>query len=334
MLRKDLFYILAVDLINTDKNSLVKQLILLSMRNLFCVLIALSLISCQKFDEDPKVYYAPNNYILGVEDETMLTTEYATLNITPRGEAADILFSFKGMEVDIASTIAQFDIEVSGIACTRNGRQYSLEGNGIESVMTYTMRYYDDKKEINIKTGQITRSVDVSGLIHQTNPSRSSVSITSTILNKELTLSLQNLTTNKKKAQFGQLGYPSRDGGFINTERRFKNESGHVVTVFYSGLKGWRQSEVTIKPGDTGKYSMIEIMDVPGSFFLLTFDDGKVSKHTKSEKPFDYSGLPLEIADTPFLYFNYGRIYYMDDHVCTYTVTPEIYDNAVAASGN
>ena len=196
------------------------------------------------------------------------------------------------------------------------------------------MRYYDDKKELNNKTGQITRSVDVSGLIHQTNPSRSSVSITSTILNKELTLSLQNLTTNKKKAQFGQLGYPSRDGGFINTERRFKNESGHVVTVFYSGLKGWRQSEVTIKPGDTGKYSMIEIIDVPGSFFLLTFDDGKVSKHTKSEKPFDYSGLPLEIADTPFLYFNYGRIYYMDDHVCTYTVTPEIYDNAVAASGN
>lgn len=302
------------------------------MRNNIVILLIMAtvLISCcRRVDLPGSRYYAPSNFILGLESETMLWTEFATMDITPHGETADVVFSFKAKDVDHLFVVKDFIFEIPGISIERNGSVYSLNGEDIMGVVSYSILCYEDKTLIK-KTGSINRKFNVKGFLNQKESMNSTVSFTTTILERPLALSLNNLTVDESKAEFGKPGYPEMSGGYMNTNRVFMNNSGHNVAIRYLVGTDLYNQTVTIEAGGTDRFIVAEEIDLPNSSFILTFDDGRVSIHPKSEKRFEYTGLPIEVKETPFLFFNSGLIYYFeDDHTCTYIITPDVYANAM-----
>ena len=289
---------------------------------LFVILPAVLICGCQKIGQPVQKYYAPNNYILGQEEETMLWTDYATLEVTPYYGTADVVFSFKGRKVPDV-TVEDFDLDIPGVFCEQDGQSYIFYGECVEGTITYTREYYDENKMLRKKTGSLTREFSISGTVYTSDPSKSSVTITATVLDKPISLSIQNITSNRLKASFGQPGYPSYTGGVLNGKMMFINDSGHGVTVQHSDFRG----KAKISPGGSGGLSVLETS--LNCYFTFTFDDGRVYKSMLITPPYGYEGLSYEIKPTPFISFNSGLIHYEDDHVCYYTITPELYANAV-----
>lgn len=284
-------------------------------------LLSLAVVSgCNKTNWQTERFFCPANYVLGQENETMLWTEYATLDITTQGKTADLLFSFKGKDIEDSFTIPEFVFEIRNVSRKTDGGKYSIEGSGLRGVVTYTK---------SKKTESIIRSFNLSGILNLKNPSLSNVTISAEFLDRLITLSLKNLTQKESEAEFGKQGYPSWSGGMLNTKRIFANNSGHDVSVGYQAGSFVNDNPVFIKSGTVGKFVMIEVFDTHDSSFVLTFDDGRVSKHTKNENRFEYNGLPAEIKPAPFLSFNSGIIYFEDNYDITYTITSEIYAGAV-----
>ena len=265
------------------------------------------------------LYYVPDNYILGLNEETMLTTEFSTLQIKLSNATADISYCFNGRSVS-NNSIGEFGIDLSGVPIESYGDCCSFNGKDIIGVISYTMGREKDKKE-----GTISRSFRISGTLYATSTNHSTVSFTSRIFDRELTLSLNNLTANKSKAEFGKEGYPGREIDRISAVRLFVNDTGHTVTIEHEGNN---VSKLDIKSNESGRFILPDEEDYPGKSFVLTFDDGKVSRHLYEGSGFQYVDLPLTVKEEPWLFFNYGTINYLINYICTYTITPEIYAKA------
>ena len=292
------------------------------------IVAAVLFASCQKDYQLDGVYYAPTNYIIGLETVTMLTTGDATVDINTNGGTADIIFFFRAPDNGHFFNISSFVFNIPGVSVRKDGDDYSLNGKDVIGDITYTM--INDYSE-NRKTEYITRSFNVSGSVNKKNPSKSSISFTAKFLDKTITLSARNITIDASKAEFGQPGYPCvTDEWRPNTKRLFVNKSGHVVTVGYSADDTFTYEQtVTIKDGESGLFYLNEEFDVVSkSRFILTFDDSRVSTHLNKDGRYEYIGLPLEVKDTPLLRFHCGFILYQDNHAITYTIVPEIYTNA------
>lgn len=294
------------------------------MKKITYYLIAIILlIGCQKANRPAGKYYAPANYVLGQEEETRLWTELATLDITQCDETADIVFFYKGKTLPERTLIEEFVIEIHGVQFEKDRHSCTLSGNDIEGVVSYSKVNYDNKKEV----GSITKSFDISGHVHSNDPSQSDIIITATYLHHPLTLSIQNLTTSKTKAKFGLSGRSYPTGGETNTKRVFINDSGHDVTISYH-TDDYLTKKLEITSGNTGTYTLFDFYESKDSFFILTFDDGRVSKHFVTENRFEYTDLIPEVQDDSYLSFDLGLIEYNTALVCYYTITPEIYSNA------
>ena len=300
------------------------------MKNLFIVFLLVLLCGCHVIPQSQTTgdrYYAPTNYIPGLEWETMLTTQFATFDITPHGELSDISFSFKGKDGGPFS-IDEFRIDITDVPCDKKGRVYLLMGDAIPGVVSYSMvtDYHGGKR-----AGSVNRNFNISGSVDKKNPSGSTVTFTSKIFEKNISLSVQNLTSKQSEAEFGQQGYPGFEvDGKISATHFFINNTGHNVTVQYAlpnDIPGLRHS-INIKAGESGNMVLLDEEEYPNASFILIFDDGRQSRHIAGENRFEYSGLPSEIIEHPFLFFNYGIIYYDRNYDCTYTITQELYDNA------
>ena len=275
------------------------------------------------------VFYAPENYILGLQEETMLTTEFATLKIEFNDTAAVIQFTFKGLEMDPFS-IGAFQIVVLDTPYERQSTTYSFNCKGVSGAVSYTMvtGYHNERTQ-----GIIIRDFDICGSVDVADSSNSSISFTSLLLNKELTLCLQNITLEESDAEFGKIGYPCREIELMSDAKRlFNNYSGHDVTIRHESSANPYHELGLIQDGGSNNFDLFDSEDRLGAY-ILTFDDGKVSRHQQDGttrprvKCFEYVGLPVEVIEIPYLSFNYGVIYYELGYLCTYTITPEVYQS-------
>lgn len=277
-------------------------------------------------------YYAPTNYILG-QEQTMLSTAYATLDVIPSNGKADIVFCFKDSFSDMNS-IDQFTFEFSSVQFQQNGSVGSFNEESVEGVISYTMGIGFEQR----KSGAIIRDFAISGMVDKSNPANSKVLFTSKILDRILTLSLENMTSDESAAVFGNQGYPDGGGEIMtDTKRVFVNDSGHDVTVRHESSGNPDCFIADIKAGMSAVYYLFDEDDIPSTkqpAYVLIFDDGRVSTHEHAgvlnprEKRLEYSGLPIEVKSIPFLSFECGHIYYEIRYNCTYTITREIYDEA------
>lgn len=294
-------------------------LLLLQSLSLFC--------SCQK--ETWQVYgryYAPTIFVNGQEHETMLTTDFATLDIIQKGDGtADVSVLFQGPEAyyDGIFTITSFQVNLSGISCEGNNSSIVLNGNNIESELSYK---YANRKEKNGQ-GSIIRNFHIEGSLDKRDRSKSNVTISSKIFDKEISFSFSQMTKVESEAEFGIQGYPGWDAELVET-RFFKNNTDHTVTVEYQSNPNelsYRQ-EMVIAAHEKGE--IIIINEGIKASFVLTFDDGRISRHDATGTRYEYTGLPFEVVEKPYISFNYGHIYYNISYKCTYTITPEIYEAA------
>ena len=271
-------------------------------------------------------YYAPTIYVNGQEQETMLTTVFATLDITKRDNGkVDMSLQFKGPDSPRRGlfSITGFQVSLHEVSCDDNGTLASFNGSDIEGQLSYTYNSLDNPNG----QGSITRRFNIEGSVDKTDRSKSTVTISSVIIDKNISISLSQVTPNETEAEFGKVGYPIYVSEILHAQRTFVNNTEHSFTVEHQVASMKPQNLGTISPGTSGKVFLLDEDDFPIASYILTFDDGRVSRHA-FEDTFSYAGLPVEVIDKPFLSFNSGQISYDINYVCTYTVTPEVYENA------
>ena len=283
---------------------------------------------CQQLPKGGKLirYYAPTNFVLGEEMETMLTTEFACVDIRPYGNTAELSFRYKGPEDAAGYSINEFVLKFSDIPFETNESVLSFNCDIITGDISYTI----DNHRNYQKKGALTRSFKVSGTIDETSPSHSSITFTSAIFDEQLTLSLQNITNKESAAVFGKDGYTFGPiiSDRISANRLFVNNTGHTVTVGHESDFFSYQDLVTINSGSSGIITLIDAEEGPNASYTFKFDDAKISYHNATGKPYEYSGIPVDIKDLPFLSFDAGIMIYDKNYDVTYTITPEIYEQA------
>lgn len=301
------------------------------MKTLFIWLFLFFIIvldGCQQFPKGEKLirYYAPTNFVSGVAMETMLTTEFASVDIRPHGNTAELSFHYKGPGGEVGYSIDEFVLEFSGIPFETNGPVRSFNSDNTTGDISYTIDNHNNYQ----KKGSLTRSFIVSGTIDDTDPSHSSITFTSAIFNEQFTLSLQNITNKESAAEFGKEGYTYGPiiSDRISANRLFVNNTGHIVTVGHEGGSFSYRDFVTIKAGYSDKITMIDAEEVPDASYTFKFDDARISHHKATDKPYEYSGIPVDVKELPFLSFDAGIIMYDKNYDVTYTITPEIYEHA------
>lgn len=273
-------------------------------------------------------YYAPTIYVNGQEQETMLTTVFGALDInkSDNGTVAMAL-QYKGLDIQVGYGIyyiTDFQVNLPGVPCENNGPLASLNGNDIEGRLDYSYVMHNGSKG----NGSITRRFHIEGSVDKTDRSKSTVTISAVIIDKAISISLSQVTPNEADAEFGIMGYPSWNAELIHAMRTFINNTEHSFTVEHQVASMRSENLGTISPGTSGKVFLLDEDDCPIASYILTFDDGRVSRHAFEDTHFSYAGLPVEVIDKPFLSFNSGQISYDINYVCTYTVTPEVYENA------
>lgn len=252
----------------------------------------------------------------------MLWTKHATLDVVPHEGKADVIFDYKGKAVEDPYEVLAFQLELLDVPSDDNGT--ILHGDDITGTISYTMcaGYHNERK-----TGSLVRNFSVSGTLDKNDASRSAVSFTSKVFNRVITLSLQNMTTEESEAAFGQFGYPCVTDVYPGGTRRiFVNNSGHNVVVGHESSH-FRYHDVSIESGASRVFYLHSLEETKDACYVLTFDDGKTSRHQAGELPYEYTGIPLqlELGGYSSLLFNCGFIYYDNQDLCTYTITPEIY---------
>ena len=254
----------------------------------------------------------------------MLTTEFATMDIKSHGNTADLVFSYKGPGFEGDYTVDEFAFELSDIPYETEGSERSFNSDNITGVISYSLVYNKD----NQKQGTLTRAFSVSGAIDKANPSNSSVTFTATVFDKQLTLLLRNIVTKQSDAEFGKQGYPIAPIiDRISAKRLFLNNSGHDVTVGHEAAFSSYRDFVTIKAGSSDRLILLDGEDIKAAY-TFKFDDGRISRHTSTEKPYEYTGIPVDVKERPFLYFDAGIIHYDKNYDVSYIITPEIYEHA------
>ena len=271
-------------------------------------------------------YYAPTIYVNGQEQETMLTTVFATLDITKRDNGkVDMSLQFKGPDSPRRGlfSITGFQVSLPEVS-DDNGTLASFNGSDIEGQLSYTYNSLDNPNG----QGSITRSFNIEGSVDKTDRSKSTVTISSVIIDKNISISLSQVTPNETEAEFGKVGYPICVSEILHAQRTFVNNTEHSFTVEHQVASLRSENLGTISSGKSNKVFLLDEDDCPIASYILTFDDGRVSRHAFEDTHFSYAGLPVEVIDKPFLSFNSGQISYDINYVCTYTVTPEVYENA------
>lgn len=268
-------------------------------------------------------YYVHSALVRGIngDHDLRLRITSATLACQSEGGTADLSFSFQAEHrnsINVYSVDA-FKLSLSQVPVKAVGYSTTFNAQDIMGTISYTV----SNKEKS-KNGSITRNVSVSGELNSSNPSSSSLSFTSEIFEAQpLTLTLSQITAEETDQSFPPLGELVITD-YIHKKVIFRNHSGHGVTVQYV-LTASPSSEAFVPDHEEKNIPMFGDEDPAEARYILTFDDGKVSRHYKQGDRFDYEGLVPTVVENPFLNLQSGTLGYDINYEITYTITPEIY---------
>ena len=276
-------------------------------------------------------YYAPTIFVNGQEEESMLTTVFASLDITPKGNGSvDISIDFRGGDYYRGGgllSVTGFQVNLPGVTWEEQGTSAIFSGKDIEAELSYTTR---DARNL-LGQGSIVRKFQIDGTVDKRDQSKSTVTVSSVIFDKVFSISLSQITANQSDAEFGKMGYPSFEAEVIHANRVFVNDTDHRVIVEHI-YPFSNEEKTTITAKGKGTVLLFDDEDNKPSYYLLSFDDGRQSRHDAEETRFYYNGLPVQVMEQPLLFCNYGQICYDINYNCTYTITPEIFNAAVFPS--
>ena len=289
---------------------------------LFFAITVLLLSACEtiNLNHSSGRYYAPTIFVNGQEEETMLTTDFASLDIVPQSDGTvNISLQYRGPDYLTnygIYYISAFHVTFSGISCEKNEPCAILNGEDQEAELFYD--YVVDYE--NKGHSSIVRKFNINGSLCKTERNISNITLSSVIFDKTISITLAGMTPVESEAEFGIEGYPSWDAELVY-RRYFVNNTNHSVEVRHSGNIG---GPLALAAGEKGYI----LLSYEGGYYSLTFDDGRSSVHMPEEARFHYTGLPVEVKEQPYLFFNYGGIFYNIRYNCTYAITQEVYDAA------